>query len=703
MTDASTVELRNPQAATGRTRLIGVNLDEAMPPEWDAKRAVEIAGQSLWAALAIEKIANTVTSCPLRAGLDPTKPEQHNPRSPLAQLLGPEPGSPNPEFSARAFLNWSVGQILYTGRLGWEIEWIGKPGQSRIAALWPLAAPSLTPVPTDGKASRYFRGFTVRAGLPTEVRLTPEQVFYTWRPAHHDPREPMSPLQKAGLDVSILVKSDEYQYAFLNNGGVPLAIVVTEEFATDAERSAFRRSFTAKHAGAANAGRLAFSEVTADGGGAPTVKVEPLGISQRDSMQLEIADSKAKAVTAALGVPMGVLSPSGETFSNSDAAWRYFWRTTVRDVQKELEEAVNRHLAPLLGSEVAWFDLSEVEELQPPAPFDATEAVALVQASIISPDEARAAFRLAPIAGGNQLRPVAVPADPFAAMRSAPPVVQLHQRIEGRDPAPAPLVESTAEARAAEWRRLDAQAQTLERAWERAWSRFFDRQGKAVVARIEGRTVTARLKAAAEVREVRADLGAFDADHWRQRAVDLAVDLYENVVGSSAARVAGQFGVSFDLEAPWVQAFIQDRANQLAAGVTDTTYASVQQALADGAAAGESIDDIAGRVRDVFADASTNRAKTIARTEVVSASNGSAVESARQLPADVVRGKEWISTSDERTRDEHADADGQVVPVDGAFDVGGESLAYPGDPAGDPALTISCRCAVGFVAAEGPK
>jgi uncharacterized protein with gpF-like domain len=114
-------------------------------------------------------------------------------------------------------------------------------------------------------------------------------------------------------------------------------------------------------------------------------------------------------------------------------------------------------------------------------------------------------------------------------------------------------------------------------------------------------------------------------------------------------------------------------------------------------AAGEDINRIAARVQDVFAQASTNRAKTIARTEVISAANGSASLAAAQLPADVAAGQEFIATRDDRTRDDHAEADGQVVAMGEPFIVGGEALLYPGDPAGSPENTISCRCTVAFL------
>ncbi len=52
------------------------------------------------------------------------------------------------------------------------------------------------------------------------------------------------------------------------------------------------------------------------------------------------------------------------------------------------------------------------------------------------------------------------------------------------------------------------------------------------------------------------------------------------------------------------------------------------------------------------------------------------------------------SAEDDLVRETHAEADGQVVPVDQPFDVGGESLDYPGDPSGSDAECCNCRCSV---------
>lgn len=54
--------------------------------------------------------------------------------------------------------------------------------------------------------------------------------------------------------------------------------------------------------------------------------------------------------------------------------------------------------------------------------------------------------------------------------------------------------------------------------------------------------------------------------------------------------------------------------------------------------------------------------------------------------------KEWVAVGDNKTRPAHKNANGQQVPLDKPFNVGGEKLMYPGDPNGTAGNVINCRC-----------
>jgi hypothetical protein len=56
--------------------------------------------------------------------------------------------------------------------------------------------------------------------------------------------------------------------------------------------------------------------------------------------------------------------------------------------------------------------------------------------------------------------------------------------------------------------------------------------------------------------------------------------------------------------------------------------------------------------------------------------------------------KQWISGRDARVRPAHQAAQGQIVPFNKKFLVGGESLNHAGDPSGSAGNIINCRCSV---------
>jgi HK97 family phage portal protein len=695
---------------------------QPMVPEWDADTATRWAYYAnVIAWRCIDLRARTVAALPFRAGTDmPDRPGEaapHNPRSRLAQLLGPPPGGPAPKLTARRLWDWTMRQKLVTGRWGWEVETTGAGAGAggQVAALWPLVSGSLRAIPTTS-GTEWFGRFEY--GPVTDSRTLPaDRVIYGWHPMMSDFRQPESAFQAARLDLSIAVMGDRYSYAFLKNGAVPAYVVTTTEFPTESLREAFRSQWNAAYRGPDAAGSTHFHEVTEDGAGSvgDAIDIKTVALSQKDSQFVAQHQASLERVAIALGVPWSKLDASGRTFDNAAQEDRDFWTMTVLDDLRDLTDEINLQLAPRVGGEVGWFDTSGVEVLKTAPLFTATDAVAMVSTGIITRNEARVPFGLPPVDGGDVLDQPAVPAPmppqlaagsdlgrggaDAANNKSRTNDLTGSDRLDVPDP-PAPetralTVEEHEQRRAAVWRRHDSIVRGLEAGMERRMRRLFARQATATLSRLRGnrgRTAATRDPAA------QVDPAAiFDAAFWRAEAADVSSDAFEAIFAAGGARVSDQFGLAFDLQAPYATQFIEARANQLAGAVTDTTYSQITAALAQGALEGDDIPALAARVQHVFDVASDARATTIARTETISAYNGSASAVAASYGQDVVGGQEWISTVDGRTRPEHAGADGQVVGIGQAFDVGGELLAYPGDPNGDAGNIVNCRCTVAFL------
>jgi len=69
-----------------------------------------------------------------------------------------------------------------------------------------------------------------------------------------------------------------------------------------------------------------------------------------------------------------------------------------------------------------------------------------------------------------------------------------------------------------------------------------------------------------------------------------------------------------------------------------------------------------------------------------------ATEAATSTDPDPMVGLEWVTMEDEAVRPAHKDAHGQQVRTGKPFKVGGVEMLYPGQPVGDPANWINCRC-----------
>lgn len=180
----------------------------------------------------------------------------------------------------------------------------------------------------------------------------------------------------------------------------------------------------------------------------------------------------------------------------------------------------------------------------------------------------------------------------------------------------------------------------------------------------------------------------------------VALDLVGRV-GASGRRENGVIGLTSS-QAEWVRNYSAELSSD---NPLDALSRSLRDKRFDGAvrkaaASGEPIPAaLRGKMVDSYENRSLRyRAETIARTEAMASLHAAqevamiqAVEKGAISRADVAY--VWNATQDNRTRDSHAEMDGQEVAMGEMFVTGnGARLAYPGDPDGPPEEVINCRC-----------
>ncbi len=145
---------------------------------------------------------------------------------------------------------------------------------------------------------------------------------------------------------------------------------------------------------------------------------------------------------------------------------------------------------------------------------------------------------------------------------------------------------------------------------------------------------------------------------------------------------------------PEVIQFIADRENRLA-GVPDTVFNQIKNTLSAGLDSGDTMKQLADRVRAEFNSISDGRAKTIASTET-GAAYGAGRHAAMKDAG--VQQKQWLTSNNANVRAAHRLMNGATVPLDEPFLVinpkTGEtdSILHPGDSDGAPWNVINCHC-----------
>ena len=118
-----------------------------------------------------------------------------------------------------------------------------------------------------------------------------------------------------------------------------------------------------------------------------------------------------------------------------------------------------------------------------------------------------------------------------------------------------------------------------------------------------------------------------------------------------------------------------------------------RQAITQGIIQGDSVRDVSKRVSKALGDLTDKERKaTIRNTRTLmngahNAGNYAAMEEATENG--IIIDKQWIATHDARTRDSHAEIDGEIVKWDEEFSNG---LRYPQDFWGEPSEVYNCRC-----------
>ena len=286
---------------------------------------------------------------------------------------------------------WQATEIYLNlwGAAFWAVE----RDQDGRPEIWPLR-PDRTSVVPD--RDRHVRGF-VYQGRTGPVAYTPDEVVWM---RYFNPMEEfagLSPIAPARMAVDMGRDGLRFNRSFLRNSAQPDFVLLTNETMNDNEIEDFYRRWEARFRGPSHARRPAVASFVRD--------IKTLGMSHRDMDFIQGLRWSLEEVSRAYGVPKPLLGDlERATFSNVNAAERFFWRNTMVPEMQFLAEQVSRKLFPLLGYPglELEFDLTAIEALGDGETARVNRESQMLDRGVLTINEVRRSRNLPDVSWGDE-------------------------------------------------------------------------------------------------------------------------------------------------------------------------------------------------------------------------------------------------------------------------------------------------------------
>lgn len=619
--------------------------------------------------------------------------------------------NPNPLMSGRVLGEYIWQRMETRGETFLYLD-RGELGTGPVTGMWPIFGG--VSVVVDKNLAGEIIGFIVDVG-GKRVPLLASEVLWLRYPDAENEWGAMAPLRAAAHAIGLDAYARAWQMGELKNGARPTAVVYLGDLDED-QHDEVVDAYRSRIEGAHNAGRALFVSSK------EAAKVERLSLTPAELGWLDTRSKSWEEVLLAFGVSKDYLL-GGATHENRDAARATLWSDTIIG---KLEVVAGELARQLLASEGnrARFDTDDVDALRENEDSKAKRANEATDRDIYTIDEVRALYGLDPLPNGvGNLTLTAYRAllglEAQAALLAADPSARQLAPVRVGPLAPvdktATLMLPVARSKRVGLSFDDAQHEydVHEKIGVRAVKRLASAQESIVLnnlSKLMGRSGgwaakrTTLHDAIGILRDAR-DRGAADEIEsalltFRTAADDLldadkgaamtrdAIESFMHGVWVRGGTVTAQsLGIGFDVFEPLVLDKMDARLDELAGQVTETTRRVLEEkVLLEGVEAGESIDELAVRVRSIFTDLRSWRAQMIARTETVGGFNGASYTTAEE--SGIVTARVWLATGDTRTRDSHIAVDETRVIGFGTRYANG--CLHPGN--GPAAETIMCRC-----------
>lgn len=714
-----------------------------MPDDKDSKPAKPYKQVAL-VYICVNKLINAIAGLPLVLS---TIDEKIVESGPVYDLF-----FNNPATSWQKFITETIGHYALTR----DVFWIFLDSEgSNPKEILIVSGTQMHPLTSDGTAGGQLIGWEFRGFGGQRVRFTLDEV-YQWKNFNpYDRFHGLGPATASNLNINYSFAADLYNSNALANAAEPGAILTTAGKLDEDQIRLIRNQFEARHKGSAKAKRTAVltggldiktiamkmtdmqvakitemsdKKICSSFGIPPGVAglITEAQYSHGPAMQDFIFNTVIPLATLfADELTAGILSrfSSAKWLSNSDnfpaidIKDAKFYSGLRHSLSKNVFYRQGRHKAVAVQKKVfAWFDAGQHPVVQEHQREVAEKVLKFTEAGVMLNDIIEAHdLPYKEVPWGN---------DWWIPMGNVPARLTLEAGLEGitgpslpegqpqgeEEPEKSQLLSPSIKSidkdsdqqRLRLWRNWVISWAGIEREYKDAMRKFFVRQQRILLDKLK--------KALSELKFSNNEIRAPSDDIIARVVFDLKIeDNKIKVINQVFFGKAVELGIRQGLVE--IAGFSGDKLDELTeqikripvikgkliisthkiTGINKTTQRLIANQLRTGLEAEEGLNELAVRVSKTLGS-NRARALSIARTQTAGAIGTGRHEG---LKAAGIELKSWVTSGDSNVRDAHIAAGQRYadgIPVDQPFEIDGELLMYPGDPAGSAHNIINCRC-----------
>lgn len=493
----------------------------------------------------------------------------------------------------------------------------------------------------------------------------------------------MPPTLPSNKEIEIDYETLVYNKAFFDNDATPDFVLTTDKTLTDVQIKRFTEFMEKRNKGAVNAHKMNVF----DGGIKPSV----LSSTHKDMDFIEQKKYMREELLGVWKTPKALFNITEDlNYATFIGQMKIFWIYTIIPILRKVEEQINMELIfPFDPTVYFAFNIQNVPAFQEDFKEKVTTAYQLWQMGFTG-NEINQKLNL----GFDEqdwrdfwwINFGQVPADVASAQDARNQVTNQNNQDNQGKSLPQTAKDKQAECQDGKlsidkdlnalylWKEFLIKQVPLEKRFESKMKRYFFEQRKKILSALTDHNkhqLDSIINWGAEDDELK---------KWTapiiSKCVESGVDLAKGELKTKS--------IAEDIFLNKLQAYIATRIAKII-GINRTTQKRLRSKIDEGVQAGETIDQIADRVRDYY-NMSGSRAKLIARTETAGGVNGGTQLYYEDIG---VEKKKWLTAGDEAVRPTHRVLDGEVVDIDERFSNG---LMYPADSEGEAGEVINCRC-----------